>query len=687
MSRRWTVEGGMLGASLVGAFAVARLASGAGWAAFVTAAIGSVVVALLFRRGALAIVAGVLAVAVSSLLWGAHSATRDGVLSIQGFSAARRSLQASHVPLARFHLPLIHSPGIVILCALAAGLAAVAGRALGTRYPALALLPAGGLLVCSAILLPATAAAVAGLFLGAFGLLVLAGDQGPALRTSVAVAAVALGTAALTLVWTTSGSGSGAVSPGGRTVPAVAPSALSLANDLIGIETRDANAVLFEAKTPISTYWQVTSLTRFVDDRWVPDAATEAVLGGQAPPGLPPPGGSRQLFTARVTDAAYVGRLLPVPPSTVAASGASAPVVTSAGVAATSPLVPGSSYEATAAVPAAVADSPTGAPFGEDTALGPIPTSVRTLALSVTSGQTTPLEKAEALTDFFRSGRFHYKVSVPSPSGADPLVSFLTRTQTGSCEQFAGAFAVMARVSGLAARVAIGFTPGRPGNGMSIVRGSDAHAWPEVLVGGSWVSFEPTPQLPSGELSPPGVLGPSGLGHPNPTGARSLPPVSLPRAPTVAPTVPPAIVPAPVATHAGDTGVLWGLGVLTGIVIAAGLLVLRISRRRSPLEDVVRSWRAIDRALTRRGLARPMSSTPTGHVGALSERRTDEQASATLQDMTTVAAILREVTYGSAELSPEDVARAAQASRRARRAILDGALSSPVAPGFEVGVR
>ena len=57
-----------------------------------------------------------------------------------------------------------------------------------------------------------------------------------------------------------------------------------------------------------------------------------------------------------------------------------------------------------------------------------------------------------------------------------------------------------------------------------------------------------------------------------------------------------------------------------------------------------------------------MSTTPTGHVRALSEHRTGEQASATLQDMTTVAAILQDVTYGSTELWPEDVVRATRRS-------------------------
>jgi hypothetical protein len=105
-------------------------------------------------------------------------------------------------------------------------------------------------------------------------------------------------------------------------------------------------------------------------------------------------------------------------------------------------------------------------------------------------------------------------------------------------------------------------------------------------------------------------------------------------------------------------------------------------RRRAPLDHLTRSWRSIDRALARRGLTRPVSSTPSGHIDFLAEYRISEQAGATLQDMATVASILQDVTYGAAELVPDDVIRASRASRRARRAILAGALS-PSVHGFK----
>jgi transglutaminase-like putative cysteine protease len=567
---------------------------------------------------------------------------------------------------------------------LVAGLAAVAGRGLGTRYPALSLLPAGVLLVASAILLPATGAAVGALFLGACGFVVLSADRAAVSRAPIILAVVTLGTAALTMVWAVSGSGSGAVSPGGRVVPAVTPSALSLATDLTGVETRDADVVLFEARSPISTYWQVATLTQFVDDQWIPDQTTEAVLRGETPTVPSPSTVDRRLFTARVVLSAYSGRLLPVPPSTVEVTGADLPTITPAGVAATSALKPGTGYKATADLPAAVPNGPAERPSsGTDTEIGPVAAQVRNLALSITKGQSTPLERAEALTDFFRSGRFHYKINASSPPGSDALVSFLTKTRTGSCEQFAGAFAVMARVSGLAARVAVGFTPGRTANGVTVVRGGDAHAWPQVLIDGNWVSFEPTPQLPSGELAPPGVLGPSGLGPPNPTGPGSLPPVSLPRTALVAPTVPPTTLPRPVSGAPIKSGALWGIGVAILAAVLVAISAVWFSRRRTLLDRLTRSWRSIDRALARRGLTRPVSSTPIAHIHLLSEHRVGEQADATLEDMTIVATVLQDVTYGSVDLSSESVARASRASRRARRAILAGALSGSE-PRFKV---
>ncbi len=117
------------------------------------------------------------------------------------------------------------------------------------------------------------------------------------------------------------------------------------------------------------------------------------------------------------------------------------------------------------------------------------------LARQVTSGADSRYEQALALQDHFRSG-YTYSLAVDSGNGDEALVDFLD-SREGYCEQFAGAYAAMARSIGLPARVAVGFTPGDPDPddpNLYTVRGKHAHAWPEVWFPGvGWVPFEPTP--------------------------------------------------------------------------------------------------------------------------------------------------------------------------------------------------
>lgn len=117
------------------------------------------------------------------------------------------------------------------------------------------------------------------------------------------------------------------------------------------------------------------------------------------------------------------------------------------------------------------------------------------LALDLTASANGPYAKALALQNHLRT--FSYDLNVDSGHSTNDLERFLFETRRGYCEQFAGAFAAMARVVGLAARVAVGFTPGEPDPaepGLYRVKGEHAHAWPEVfLAGAGWVAFEPTP--------------------------------------------------------------------------------------------------------------------------------------------------------------------------------------------------
>jgi hypothetical protein len=84
-------------------------------------------------------------------------------------------------------------------------------------------------------------------------------------------------------------------------------------------------------------------------------------------------------------------------------------------------------------------------------------------------------------------------------TGTDPLADFLFNVQTGHCEYFSTAMAVMLRTHGIAARVVNGFLPGEynEASGAYTVRQSDAHSWVEVYFPSSrsWVTFDPTPSI------------------------------------------------------------------------------------------------------------------------------------------------------------------------------------------------
>jgi transglutaminase-like putative cysteine protease len=106
----------------------------------------------------------------------------------------------------------------------------------------------------------------------------------------------------------------------------------------------------------------------------------------------------------------------------------------------------------------------------------------------------TPYAAVLALESWFRTrGGFRYDESPPRADGP-PLVGFVNRTKAGYCQHYAGAMAVMLRMLGIPARVAVGFTSGTLKDGRWLVTDHDAHAWVEVwFAGQGWVPFDPTP--------------------------------------------------------------------------------------------------------------------------------------------------------------------------------------------------
>ena len=120
--------------------------------------------------------------------------------------------------------------------------------------------------------------------------------------------------------------------------------------------------------------------------------------------------------------------------------------------------------------------------------------ALKKLAAQITAGQSTAYAKAEALARWLQT-KGTYNAAAPSFSDAAGLETFLTRTRTGVCVQFAFAMTVLARLAGIPARMVDGFTSGtRQSGDRYVVTTGDDHAWTEVYFPGwGWIRFEPTP--------------------------------------------------------------------------------------------------------------------------------------------------------------------------------------------------
>lgn len=110
-------------------------------------------------------------------------------------------------------------------------------------------------------------------------------------------------------------------------------------------------------------------------------------------------------------------------------------------------------------------------------------------------------EAAVALEHYFRSPPFQYSLNPHLTKKAPPLADFMLYTKRGYCQQFSGAMALVLRLHGIPARVAVGFLPGKlQGSDTWLVNDRDAHSWVEVYFPRyGWIPFEPTPgaHLPS----------------------------------------------------------------------------------------------------------------------------------------------------------------------------------------------
>lgn len=273
-----------------------------------------------------------------------------------------------------------------------------------------------------------------------------------------------------------------------------------------------SQAEMFTADSEQADYWRLTSLVNFDGTVWTPlqqQPREQLVAGDQVISAHPPR--LYESITQRFSVGGLKGELLPAAgqPTAVALAGDSANLsdeyLTSEFETGTihlsGGLTPGLEFEVISAVARPSFKEMNRAAIGEAPEiyrqLGPIPISpeVAQLIEDWTGRFDTPFEKLVALQDNLRL--FTYSEDVTPSASTDHLTDFLIRTRRGYCQQFAAAFALLARQMGFPTRVSVGFLPGDTDLSDPThfdVRGTDAHAWPEVLFADyGWVRFEPTP--------------------------------------------------------------------------------------------------------------------------------------------------------------------------------------------------
>ncbi|MDQ3646926.1 MAG: DUF3488 and transglutaminase-like domain-containing protein [Actinomycetota bacterium] len=279
---------------------------------------------------------------------------------------------------------------------------------------------------------------------------------------------------------------------------------------------RQTDRELMRVTADEASYWRLVTLRDFDGISWTPPAPRpQTMVGGAVPPlGVPPVAISRPL-RQRFTITGLEGESLPSAgyPSEVLVTAGGTNVdllvdLETADLRLKGGLSEGVTYEVEAQVAGVSYADLRNASIGDlGRSLGPLyqqvpqgvyapSDEVRALLSEWTADARTDYEELVAIQNHLRG--FDYSLDVETSASTDYLTTFLTETRAGYCQQFATAFALLARLKGFPARVAVGFLPGETDLSTPdqfIVRGSDTHAWPEVYFEDyGWIPFEPTPR-------------------------------------------------------------------------------------------------------------------------------------------------------------------------------------------------
>lgn len=537
----------------------------------------------------------------------------------------------------------------------------------------------------------------------------LAGTRPPldtaATAAGVVIAAVAV-TAAAALSPALPRDGSGLL--GFRTGVGAGGGERIVPNPLVSLQTdltRFADVPVFEVASAVPSYWRLTSLDVFDGTTWT-STGSYSGFGSKLPGGLAVPPGTRTVsasFFIQNLDSPW----LPAQFTPYALKGAKHVTYDPASdsLLGAANTANGLSYTVSAYQfldTLSAADLEAAPPVGPDSADAgdlELPQSIDprvvALAQTITTGQSSEYAKALAIQDYLRGPQFSYSLDPKSDgSGNTALDTFLFQTRQGYCQQFAGAYAVLARAAGLPTRLAVGFVTGQSVGGQFHVYDADAHTWPEVYFGPryGWVPFEPTPgfsipgtssytDLTASSIAPGGTASPT-----------TTPPSTLTSPPSssggghnrlLTTTLPPTSVHPAGSSGPGSSWWLALPAVVLFWLTANGfgpVLTRRWRRRRAAAEGagavVANEWAEVSRELGYFGLRRHQHETVDEFARRCTtglERMAIVPAGAAWQHggVGTLAGLVRRSVYAPS-LPDEAVAVAVAAADEIRRRLLAG---------------
>lgn len=312
---------------------------------------------------------------------------------------------------------------------------------------------------------------------------------------------------------------------------------------------------------------------------------------------------------------------------------------------------------------------------------------VAALAHRLVGEATAAREKAERILRYLRdSDTLRYSLQQPRLHGKVPLAAFLFDAKRGHCEYFSTAMAVMLRAVGVPARNVTGFVGGRYNayGEYYALRQGDAHSWVEAFVPGEgWVTYDPTP---SGPMRAAGADGPLDalralLDALRTEWATSVLAYDLHSqlglfreigrwAQALGGTEESSPDAGGYETQPSGDLASWRIGLVAGVLgLLGSMWVLWLRRRRPNGRARPRGrgpeaaiFHSLDRALARKGLARPSHRTPREHAHWVRAQG--------FPDSDAVDAVTErylEARYGARALAPDEATRLRALVHRVRR--------------------